>query len=94
MLALNPCVGRCSKKQDRQDLPGHELVSFMSAGEHKMIRLLAAAMLLAATAVAPAFACELNKTVSTDTKSNTLASQSADDHAPPPSSTPADHTQS
>ncbi|MBV9786154.1 MAG: hypothetical protein JO264_20315 [Acidisphaera sp.] len=51
-----------------------------------MTRLLAAAMLLALTA-APAFACNWNKSVSTDTQSRAVAAQSTDTHAttPPPS---------
>ena len=52
-----------------------------------MTRLLAAAMLLTVVAV-PAFACDWNKSVSTDTKSRAVASQSTDNHAaPPPPST-------
>jgi hypothetical protein len=56
-----------------------------------MIRLLAAALLLAA-ATAPAFACPWNQSVSTDTQPSTVASQPADTSTtPPPSPPPADH---
>jgi hypothetical protein len=54
-----------------------------------MIRLLTAAMLLAAAA-APAFACELEKSVSTDSQKRTVASQPANDHSAPPSRATAD----
>jgi hypothetical protein len=66
----------------------------MPAGERTMTRLLAAAMLLAAAA--PAFACDYNKTVSTDKKPSTVASQQTNDRATPPASTrtPAEHTRS
>ena len=53
-----------------------------------MIRFIAAGMLLIA-ATMPAFACEWNKTVSTDTRSSTIASQPANDQAPPPPSSQA-----
>ena len=51
-----------------------------------MTRFLAAVMLLTLSA-APAFACDWNKSVSTDTQSRTVASQSTDNHptTPPPS---------
>ena len=48
-----------------------------------MTRLLAAALLLIATAV-PAFACSWNQSASTDSQSKTAASQPADNHQPPP----------
>jgi hypothetical protein len=51
-----------------------------------MTRLLAAAVLLA-TAAAPAFACDLEKSVSTDTQKRTVASQPADHSTPAPSTT-------
>jgi hypothetical protein len=52
-----------------------------------MIRLLAAAALLT-VAAAPVFACDLEKSVSTDTQKRVVASQPANDHtAPPPKST-------
>jgi hypothetical protein len=54
-----------------------------------MTRLLAASLFLAAVAV-PAFACELQKSVSTDTHARTAASQPAGNHATPPSSTAAE----
>ena len=50
-----------------------------------MTRLLAAAVLLT-MAAAPAFACELEKSVSTDTQKRTVASQ-PDHSTPPPSAT-------
>jgi opacity protein-like surface antigen len=53
-----------------------------------MIRLLIAAVLLTA-AVAPAIACEWNQTVSTDTKSKTVASQPSDDQTTPAPTPPA-----
>ncbi len=59
-----------------------------------MTRLLAAALLLAAT-TAPAFACDYwNKSVSTDTQSNTVASQPSNDQATPPPSTSSDQAPS
>jgi hypothetical protein len=61
----------------------------LSAGDRKMIRLLAAAVLLT-VATAPAFACDLEKSVSTDTQKRTIASQPADDHSTPPPRTTAD----
>jgi len=54
-----------------------------------MTRLLVAAMCLTVVA-APAFACELQKSVSTDTQKRTVASQPADHHSTPPPSTTAD----
>ncbi len=51
-----------------------------------MIRLLTAAMLLAAVA-APAFACPWNQSATTDTKPSTVASQPTDDHGTPPPAT-------
>jgi hypothetical protein len=52
-----------------------------------MIRLLAAGALLI-VAAAPVFACELEKSVSTDSQKRVVASQPANDHtAPPPRST-------
>jgi hypothetical protein len=50
-----------------------------------MTRLLAAAVLLT-MAAAPAFACEIEKSVSTDTQKRTVASQ-PDHSTPPPSAT-------
>jgi hypothetical protein len=50
-----------------------------------MARLLAAAVLLA-VAAAPAFACDWQKSTSTDTQKRTVASQPANDHATPPPS--------
>ena len=47
-----------------------------------MIRLFAAAMLLASVAV-PALACDWNKSASTDAKSSTVASQPASPINPP-----------
>jgi hypothetical protein len=49
-----------------------------------MIRLFAAALLLAAAAV-PALACDYHKSVSTDNGPSTVASQPATDHAAPAS---------
>ncbi len=54
-----------------------------------MTRLLAAAMCLT-IAAAPAFACELQKSVSTDTQKRTVASQPANDHSTPSPRTTAD----
>jgi hypothetical protein len=54
-----------------------------------MTRLFAAAMCLT-VATAPAFACELQKSVSTDTQKRTVASQPASDHSTPPPRTTAD----
>jgi hypothetical protein len=54
-----------------------------------MTRLLAAAMFLTVT-VAPAFACDLEKSVSADTQKRTVASQPANDHSAPPSRAKAD----
>jgi hypothetical protein len=48
-----------------------------------MIRLLIAATFLG-VAAAPAFACQLSDSASTDTKPATVASQPADDHGTPP----------
>jgi hypothetical protein len=53
-----------------------------------MTRLIAAAALLSVVAM-PAFACEWNKSASTDTRSSTVASQPSDDHSAPPASPPA-----
>ncbi len=50
-----------------------------------MTRLLAAALFLT-LAAAPAFACEFQKSVSTDTQKRTIASQPAHDPSPDPSS--------
>jgi hypothetical protein len=47
-----------------------------------MTRLLAAAMLLAAAA--PAFACDLEKSVSTDTQKRLVTSQPTNERAAPP----------
>jgi hypothetical protein len=58
-----------------------------------MTRLLTAAVILA-LAAAPAFACEWQKSVSTDSKASTVASQPSDDQAVPPPSTGTDHTPS
>ncbi len=49
-----------------------------------MIRLFAAALLLTALA-APAFACDWNKSASTDAKQSTVASQPASDQSAQPS---------
>jgi hypothetical protein len=55
-----------------------------------MTRLLAAAVLLTA-AIAPAFACDLEKSASTDAQKRTVASQPANDHSnSPPSGTAAE----
>ena len=54
-----------------------------------MTRLLAAAALLA-MATAPAFACEFQKSVSTDAQNRTVASQPAQDHSTPVPSRAAD----
>lgn len=54
-----------------------------------MTRLLAAAVLLTA-AVAPAFACELEKTAATEGQTRTVSSQPANDHSTPPPSTAAE----
>jgi hypothetical protein len=52
-----------------------------------MTRLLAATVFLA-LAAAPAFACQWQKSASTESQTRTVASQPADDHsAPPPSGT-------
>jgi hypothetical protein len=51
-----------------------------------MIRLLAAALLFAGVAV-PAFACDYNKSVSTETDQSTVASQPGGDHAVPANGT-------
>jgi hypothetical protein len=48
-----------------------------------MTRLFAAAMLLA-VAAAPAFACELQKSVSTDAQKRLATSQPAGEHSAPP----------
>jgi hypothetical protein len=53
-----------------------------------MARLLAAAVLLT-VAAAPAFACDWQKSASTDAQKRTVASQPAYDHSTPPSSTAA-----
>jgi hypothetical protein len=58
-----------------------------------MTRLLAAAVFLT-VAAAPAFACELEKSVSTDTQKRTVASQPANDHSTPPPRTTADRKSS
>lgn len=47
-----------------------------------MTRLFAAALLLSAVAM-PAFACEWNKSASTDSQSSTVASQSSGTHTAP-----------
>lgn len=52
-----------------------------------MTRLLAAALLFAASAVAPAFACNYTATTSTDNQSSTVASQPPADHPTPPPTT-------
>ncbi len=52
-----------------------------------MTRLLAAAVLLT-MAAAPVFACDLQKSVSTDVQKRTVASQP--DHSTPPPSTSTD----
>jgi hypothetical protein len=51
-----------------------------------MTRLLAAAVLLA-MAAAPVFACEFQKSVSTDTQKRTVASHPANHSTPAPSTT-------
>jgi hypothetical protein len=51
-----------------------------------MTRLLAAAVLLT-TAAMPAFACDYEKSVSTDTQKRSVASQPADHSTPAPSTT-------
>ncbi len=48
-----------------------------------MIRLVLAAALLAAVA-APAFACPYDQSVSTESKSRTVAAQPSDDQGTPP----------
>jgi hypothetical protein len=58
-----------------------------------MTRLMIAAMLLTVS-IAPAFACELEKSVSTDTKNRAVASQPGTQHAPPPPRTTTDRKQS
>ena len=59
-----------------------------------MTRLLAAALLLIIGS-APAFACQWHQSVSTDTRSSTVASQQDNDPATaPPSSSAADHAPS
>ena len=61
-----------------------------------MTRFLAATMVLTA-ATFPAFACEWNKSASTGTQSNAVASRAAGDHAmTPPSNSakPTSHTPS
>jgi hypothetical protein len=57
-----------------------------------MTRLLAAAALLTMAAM-PAFACDFQKSVSTDTQKRTVASQPANHSTPAPSTT-ADRKQS
>jgi hypothetical protein len=53
-----------------------------------MIRLLVAAMCLT-FAAAPAFACDLEKSASTDTQKRAVASQPSDNHSTPqPNKTP------
>jgi len=54
-----------------------------------MTRLLGTAVLLTVAAV-PSFACELEKSASTDTQKRTVASQPADDHSTPPPATTAE----
>jgi hypothetical protein len=54
-----------------------------------MTRLLAAIVFLT-LAAASAFACEWQKSASTDTQTRSVASQSVDDHSAPPPSTTAD----
>jgi hypothetical protein len=56
-----------------------------SAGDRKMARLLAAAVLLT-VAAAPSFACDGQKSTSTDAQQRTVASQPAYDHSTPPPS--------
>jgi hypothetical protein len=51
-----------------------------------MARLVAAAMVLTAAA-APAFACDWQKSTSTDTQQRTVASQPAYNHSTPPPNT-------
>ncbi len=58
-----------------------------------MTRLLASAILLTAVA-APAFACDLQKSVSTDGQKRAVASQPAYDHSTPVRSTTVDRKQS
>ncbi len=58
-----------------------------------MTRLLAAAALLA-VAAAPVFACDLEKSVSTDTQKRVIASQPANDHTAPPPRRTADRKSS
>jgi hypothetical protein len=58
-----------------------------------MTRLMIAATLLT-VAVTPAFACELDKSVSTDTKNRAVASQPAPQQAPVPPRTTTDRKQS
>jgi len=53
-----------------------------------MTRLFAAAVLFSVVAM-PVFACEWNKSASTDSQSSTVASQPANDHATPPPSQPS-----
>lgn len=54
-----------------------------------MIRVLIAAVFLAAAA-APAFACSYMNSVTNDTHSRTAASQPTDDQGTPPPAKPAD----
>ena len=58
-----------------------------------MTRLLAAAMLLTVAAL-PAFACDWNKSASTDSRSSAVASQTANDHAAPPRNGPPNRSSS
>jgi hypothetical protein len=51
-----------------------------------MIRLLAASLFLTVS-VAPAFACDYLKSVSTDSQKRTVASQPASDHSTPQKNT-------
>jgi hypothetical protein len=59
------------------------MLSVTPAGERKMVRLFAAAVLLSVAAM-PAFACEWNKSAASDTHTSTVASQPSDDHAATP----------
>jgi hypothetical protein len=69
----------------------HEPAAF-TPGDRTMIRLLAAALFLT-LAAAPAFACPW-QSVTTDSKSSTVASQPTDDQAtPPPAPAPSDQKQ-
>ncbi len=58
-----------------------------------MTSLLAATMLLTVAAL-PAFACDWNKSASTNNRSSTVASQTANDHAAAPRSAPSNRSSS